>query len=148
MTCRVYVGEYQDRITGGSSNPHVVIDENGRLVKAMAQKVKTNKGLSLQAVKLAVQGLCYLHGMDEAMLCMDSPTALAALRQECPPKGSRRKITEIRHRLAAIPYPVTLELAIGSRPQRRRQYVGTVRGDRKKYCSPTARQYALLVSTL
>lgn len=113
MTCRVYVGEYQDRITGAAATAYVVIDENGRLVKAMAQKVKTNKGLSLQAVKLAVQGLCYLHGMDEAMLCMDSPTALAALRQECPPKGSRRKITEIRHRLAAIPYPVTLELAIG-----------------------------------
>ena len=111
MTCRVYVGEYQDRITGAAATAYVVIDENGRLVKAMAQKVKTNKGLSLQAVKLAVQGLCYLHGMDEAMLCMDSPTALAALRQECPPKGSRRKITEIRHRLAAIPYPVTLELA-------------------------------------
>ena len=104
MTCRVYVGEYQDRITGAAATAYVVIDENGRLVKAMAQKVKTNKGLSLQAVKLAVQGLCYLHGMDEAMLCMDSPTALAALRQECPPKGSRRKITEIRHRLAAIPY--------------------------------------------
>ena len=82
MTCRVYVGEYQDRITGAAATAYVVIDENGRLVKAMAQKVKTNKGLSLQAVKLAVQGLCYLHGMDEAMLCMDSPTALAALRQE------------------------------------------------------------------
>lgn len=81
MTCRVYVGEYQDRITGAAATAYVVIDENGRLVKAMAQKVKTNKGLSLQAVKLAVQGLCYLHGMDEAMLCMDSPTALAALRQ-------------------------------------------------------------------
>ena len=78
MTCRVYVGEYQDRITGAAATAYVVIDENGRLVKAMAQKVKTNKGLSLQAVKLAVQGLCYLHGMDEAMLCMDSPTALAA----------------------------------------------------------------------
>lgn len=100
MTCRVYVGEYQDRITGAAATAYVVIDENGRLVKAMAQKVKTNKGLSLQAVKLAVQGLCYLHGMDEAMLCMDSPTALAALRQECPPKGSRRKITEIRYHIA------------------------------------------------
>lgn len=70
MTCRVYVGEYQDRITGAAATAYVVIDENGRLVKAMAQKVKTNKGLSLQAVKLAVQGLCYLHGMDEAMLCI------------------------------------------------------------------------------
>ena len=70
MTCRVYVGEYQDRITGAAATAYVVIDENGRLVKAMAQKVKTNKGLSLQAVKLAVQGLCYLHGMDEAMLCL------------------------------------------------------------------------------
>ena len=56
MTCRVYVGEYQDRITGAAATAYVVIDENGRLVKAMAQKVKTNKGLSLQAVKLAVQG--------------------------------------------------------------------------------------------
>lgn len=53
MTCRVYVGEYQDRITGAAATAYVVIDENGRLVKAMAQKVKTNKGLSLQAVKLA-----------------------------------------------------------------------------------------------
>ena len=46
MTCRVYVGEYQDRITGAAATAYVVIDENGRLVKAMAQKVKTNKGLS------------------------------------------------------------------------------------------------------
>ncbi|MFR7712110.1 MAG: hypothetical protein ACLUZ8_14655 [Gemmiger formicilis] len=114
----------------------------------MAQKVKTNKGLSLQAVKLAVQGLCYLHGMDEAMLCMDSPTALAALRQECPPKGSRRKITEIRHRLAAIPYPVTLELAIGSAHSAAASTLARCVATRKKYCSPTARQYALLVSTL
>lgn len=91
MTCRVYVGEYQDRITGAAATAYVVIDENGRLVKAMAQKVKTNKGLSLQAVKLAVQGLCYLHGMDEAMLCMDSPTALAALRQECRPRAAGAK---------------------------------------------------------
>ncbi len=45
MTCRVYVGEYQDRITGAAATAYVVIDENGRLVKAMAQKVKTNKGL-------------------------------------------------------------------------------------------------------
>ena len=64
MTCRVYVGEYQDRITGTAATAYVVINENGQLVKAMAQKVKTNKGLSLQAVKLAVQGLCYLHGLD------------------------------------------------------------------------------------
>ena len=48
MTCRVYVGEYQDRITGAAATAYVVIDENGRLVKAMAQKVKTNKGLSLR----------------------------------------------------------------------------------------------------
>ena len=141
MTCRVYVGEYQDRITGAAATAYVVIDENGRLVKAMAQKVKTNKGLSLQ-------GLCYLHGMDEAMLCMDSPTALAALRQECPPKGSRRKITEIRHRLAAIPYPVTLELAIGSAHSAAASTLARCVATRKKYCSPTARQYALLVSTL
>lgn len=45
MTCRVYVGEYQDRITVAAATAYVVIDENGRLVKAMAQKVKTNKGL-------------------------------------------------------------------------------------------------------
>ena len=54
MTCRVYAGEYQDRITGAAATAYVVINENGQLVKAMAQKVKTNKGLSLQAVKLAV----------------------------------------------------------------------------------------------
>ena len=47
MTCRVYVGEYQDRITGAAATAYVVIDENGRLVKAMAQKVKTNKGVIL-----------------------------------------------------------------------------------------------------
>ena len=119
MTCRVYVGEYQDRITGAAATAYVVIDENGRLVKAMAQKVKTNKGLSLQAVKLAVQGL-----------------------------GSRRKITEIRHRLAAIPYPVTLELAIGSAHSAAASTLARCVATRKKYCSPTARQYALLVSTL
>lgn len=43
MTCRVYVGEYQDRITGAAATAYVVINENGQLVKAMAQKVKTNK---------------------------------------------------------------------------------------------------------
>lgn len=78
----------------------------------------------------------------------DSPTALAALRQECPPKGSRRKITEIRHRLAAIPYPVTLELAIGSAHSAAASTLARCVATRKKYCSPTARQYALLVSTL
>lgn len=83
MTCRVYVGEYQDRITGAAATAYVVIDENGRLVKAMAQKVKTNKGLSLQAVKLAVQGLCYLHGMDEAMLCMHCAPCTRSLIKNC-----------------------------------------------------------------
>ncbi len=96
MTCRVYVGEYQDRITGAAATAYVVIDENGRLVKAMAQKVKTNKGLCL----------------------------------------------------AAIPYPVTLELAIGSAHSAAASTLARCVATRKKYCSPTARQYALLVSTL
>ena len=47
MTCRVYVGEYQDRITGAAATAYVVIDENGRLVKAMAQKVKNKQGVIL-----------------------------------------------------------------------------------------------------
>lgn len=91
MTCRVYVGEYQDRITGAAATAYVVIDENGRLVKAMAQKVKTNKRLSLQAVKLAVQGLCYLHGMDEAMLCMIARQRLQLYGRNARPRAAGAK---------------------------------------------------------
>ena len=135
MTCRVYVGEYQDRITGAAATAYVVIDENGRLVKAMAQKVKTNKGLSLQAVKLAVQGLCYLHGMDEACYVW-----IARQRLQLYGRNARPRAAAQNHRNTAPPCGDTVPRNIGACnrvcPQRRRQYVGTVRGDPQEILQP------------
>ena len=148
MTCQIYLGEYQETITGTAAIAYVAIDEQGRLIQADARTVKSTEGISLQAVKMAARGLYYLRRFGLAAIYTDNPTALAALRQECPPKGSRRIITDIRHRLAAIPYPVTLELAIGSAHSAAASTLARCAAVRKKYCSPTARQYALLVSTL
>lgn len=148
MTCQIYLGEYQETITGTAAIAYVAIDEQGRLIQADARTVKSTEGISLQAVKMAARGLYYLRRFGLAAIYTDNPTALAALRQECPPKGSRRIITDIRHRLAAIPYPVTLELAIGSAHSAAASTLARCVATRKKYCSPTARQYALLVSTL
>ena len=148
MTCQIYLGEYQETITGTAAIAYVAIDEQGRLIQADARTVKSTEGISLQAVKMAARGLYYLRRFELAAIYTDNPTALAALRQEYPPKGSRRIITDIRHRLAAIPYPVTLELAIGSAHSAAASTLARCVATRKKYCSPTARQYALLVSTL
>lgn len=148
MTCRIYLGEYQDAVTGTAAIAYVVIDEQGRLVQADARTVKSTAAISLQAVKMAAQGLCYLRGFELAAIYTDNPTALAALRQECPPKGSRRIITDIRHRLAAIPYPVTWGLAIGSAHSAAADVLARCAATRKKYCSPTAQQYKMLVHTL
>ena len=147
MTCQIYLGEYQETITGTAAIAYVLVDEQGRLIQADARTVKSTAAISLQAVKMAARGLCYLRGFEHAVICTDNPTALAALRQECPPKGSRRIITDIRHRLAAIPYPVTLELAIGSAHSAAASTLARCAATRKEYCSPTAQQYAMLVHT-
>ena len=148
MTCQIYLGEYQETITGTAAIAYVAIDEQGRLIQADARTVKSTEGISLQAVKMAARGLYYLRRFGLAAIYTDNPTALAALRQECPPKGSRRIITDIRHRLAAIPYPVTLELAIGSAHSAAASTLARCAATKKKYCSPTAQQYKMLVHTL
>ena len=148
MTCQIYLGEYQEAVTGTAAIAYVAIDEQGRLIQADAKIVKSTEGISLQAVKMAVRGLYYLRGFEHAAIYTDNPTALATLRQECPPKGSRRIITDIRHRLAAIPYPVTLELAIGSVHSAAAGTLARCAATRKKYCSPTAQQYKMLVYSL
>lgn len=148
MTCRIYLGEYQDAVTGTAAIAYVVIDAQGRLVQADARTVKSTAAISLQAVKMAAQGLCYLREFEHAVINTDNPTALATLRQEYPPKGSRRIITDIRHRLTAIPYPVTWGLAIGSAHSAAADVLARCAATRKKYCSPTAQQYKMLVHTL
>lgn len=148
MTCQIYLGEYQETITGTAAIAYVAIDEQGRLIQADARTVKSTEGISLQAVKMAAQGLYYLRRFELAAIYTDNPTALATLRQEYPPKGSRRIITDIRHRLAAIPYPVTLELAIGSAHSAAAGTLARYAATQKNYCSPTAQQYKMLVHTL
>lgn len=147
MTCQIYLGEYQEAVTGTAAIAYVAIDGQGRLIQADAKTVKSTEGISLQAVKMAARRLCYLRGFEHAAMYTDNPTALAALRQECPPKGSRRIITDIRHRLAAIPYPITLELAIGSAHSAAASTLVRCAATRKEYCSPTAQQYKMLVHT-
>lgn len=147
MTCQIYLGEYQEAVTGTAAIAYVAIDGQGRLIQADAKTVKSTEGISLQAVKMAARRLCYLRGFEHAAMYTDNPTALAALRQECPPKGSRRIITDIRHRLAAIPYPITLELAIGSAHSAAASTLARCAATRKEYCSPTAQQYKMLVHT-
>ena len=113
----------------------------------LKELIATAKDPATQQIAIAENYTLYVVPLFEGLV-KDVDKALAALRQECPPKGSRRKITEIRHRLAAIPYPVTLELAIGSAHSAAASTLARCVATRKKYCSPTARQYALLVSTL
>lgn len=148
MTCQIYLGEYQETITDTAAIAYVLVDEQGRLIQADARTVKSTEGISLQAVKMAARGLYYLRRFELAAIYTDNPTALAALRQEYPPKGSRCIITDIRHRLAAIPYPVTLELAIGSAHSAAASTLAQCAATQKNYCSPTAQQYKMLVHTL
>lgn len=114
MTCQIYLGEYQETITGTAAIAYVAIDEQGRLIQADARTVKSTEGISLQAVKMAARGLYYLR----------------------------------RFELAAIPYPVTLELAIGSAHSAAAGTLARYAATQKNYCSPTAQQYKMLVHTL
>ncbi len=102
----------------------------------MAQKVKTNKGLSLQAVKLAVQGLCYLHGMDEAMLCMDSRQRLQLYGRNARPRAAGAKSQKYGTAFCGDTVPRNIGACNRVCPQRRRQYVGTVRGDPQEILQP------------
>lgn len=47
-----------------------------------------------------------------------------------------------------VPYPVTLELAIGSAHSAAASTLARCAATKKKYCSPTAQQYKMLVHTL
>ena len=44
MTCRIYLGEYQDAVTGTAAIAYVAIDEQGRLIQADARTVKKYSG--------------------------------------------------------------------------------------------------------
>lgn len=135
MTCRVYVGEYQDRITGAAATAYVVIDENGRLVKAMAQKVKTNKGLSLQAVNWPCRGCATCTAWMKPCYVW-----IARQRLQLYGRNAAQGQQAQNHRNTAPPCGDTVPRNIGACnrvcPQRRRQYVGTVRGDPQEILQP------------
>lgn len=122
----------------------VVDTDSGALLHSGIRPAKPNrKTIDLQAVKAAVMGLAYIYNVAQAVVYTHSCTALSILAGTTPaPKGTGRLASDIRRRMAVLPFPVSIRLSFATEQSISNQLAdASLRGG---YQPPTAQQYDLL----